>query len=254
MTGELYATGAGLALGYWGRPGLTAARFVADPYGHGRRIYRTGDLGHQTEDGLLEITGRADDQIKIRGFRVEPGEIEDLLTRRPDVREAAVTVHRTASGTSRLAAYVTTGGVAADTEAILSCLAEQLPAHMVPSTLDVLDALPLNTNGKVDRTALPAPAQAAPAPAPAGSDVPGSDVPGTGRPAAVERLVIAAIRDVVGVDGVGRHDNFFRIGGNSLSAVRVAMRLTRETGTRVPPQLVFRAKTPSAIAEQLLQR
>ncbi|MET9362688.1 amino acid adenylation domain-containing protein [Streptomyces sp. NPDC006632] len=254
VTGELYATGAGLALGYWGRPGLTAARFVADPYGHGRRIYRTGDLGHQTEDGLLEITGRADDQIKIRGFRVEPGEIEDLLTRRPDVREAAVTVHRTASGTSRLAAYVTTGGVAADTEAILSCLAEQLPAHMVPSTLDVLDALPLNTNGKVDRTALPAPAQAAPAPAPAGSDVPGSDVPGTGRPAAVERLVIAAIRDVVGVDGVGRHDNFFRIGGNSLSAVRVAMRLTRETGTRVPPQLVFRAKTPSAIAEQLLQR
>ncbi|MFG3282169.1 amino acid adenylation domain-containing protein [Streptomyces sp. NPDC048111] len=247
-TGELYATGAGLALGYWGRPGLTATRFVADPYGHGRRLYRTGDLGHRGEDGLLEITGRADDQIKIRGFRVEPGEIEDLLTRRPDVREAAVTVHHDATGTSRLAAYITTSGAATDTEAVLGCLAEQLPAHMVPSTLDVLDALPLNSNGKVDRRALPAPARtAAPAPAPSGT-------PETGRTGAVERLVIAAISEVVGVEAVDRHDNFFRIGGNSLSAVRVAMRLTRETGTRVPPQLVFRAKTPSAIAEQLLQR
>ncbi len=244
VTGELYATGAGLALGYWGRPGLTASRFVADPYGHGRRLYRTGDLGHRGEDGLLEITGRADDQIKIRGFRVEPGEIEDLLTRRLDVREAAVTVHRNAAGTSRLAAYITTGGAPVDTEAVLSCLAEQLPAHMVPSTLDVLDALPLNTNGKVDRRALPAPAQAA---APA-------RIPGNGRTGTVERLVIAAIREVVGVEAVDRHDNFFRIGGNSLSAVRVAMRLTRETGTRVAPQLVFRAKTPSAIAEHLLQR
>ncbi|MFD7828634.1 amino acid adenylation domain-containing protein [Kitasatospora sp. NPDC059803] len=241
VTGELYASGGGLAYGYLGRPGLTAERFVASPFGApGERIYRTGDLGYVSAGGLLEVTGRIDDQVKIRGFRVEPGEIEDALTRHPAVQEAAVTVHEPAPGDHRLAAYVTVGADAPDPEVLLDHLAGLLPEHMVPATLDVLDALPLNHNGKVDRKALPAPA---------------------GRRAAArdplteaERLVAEAMCEVLDLTEVGREDNFFRIGGNSLAAVRVAMRLSRETGTRVPPQLVFRARTVSAIAERLAAR
>ncbi|MFE4515307.1 amino acid adenylation domain-containing protein [Kitasatospora sp. NPDC056783] len=242
VTGELYASGGGLAHGYVGRPGLTAERFVASPFGApGERLYRTGDLGHVNADGLLEVTGRIDDQIKVRGFRVEPGEIEDALTRHPAVREAAVTVHEPAPGDRRLAAYVTVGADAPGPDALLDHLAALLPEYMVPATLDVLEALPLNHNGKVDRKALPAPAgrraEAAPDPL-----------------TEAERLVADAMREVLDLAEVGREDNFFRIGGNSLAAVRVAMRLSRETGTRVPPQLVFRARTVSAIAERLAAR
>ncbi|MFJ9607447.1 amino acid adenylation domain-containing protein [Kitasatospora sp. NPDC101176] len=241
VTGELYASGGGLAYGYLGRPGLTAERFVASPFGApGERLYRTGDLGHVGADGLLEVTGRIDDQVKIRGFRVEPGEIEDALTRHPAVREAAVTVHEPAPGDRRLAAYITVGAGAPGPDALLDHLAGLLPEHMVPATLDVLDALPLNHNGKVDRRALPAPA--------------GRRAAATEPLTGAERLVADAMREVLDLAEVGREDNFFRIGGNSLAAVRVAMRLSRETGTRVPPQLVFRARTVSAIAERLAAR
>ncbi len=241
VTGELYASGGGLAYGYTGQPGLTAARFVANPWGRpGERLYRTGDLGHRTADGLLEITGRVDDQIKIRGFRVEPGEIEDLLCRHPAVRESAVAVHEPAAGDLRLAAYVTTGPERPDVADLLEYLAGRLPEYMVPATVDFLDALPLNQNGKIDRAALPAPS--------------GTVAGGEGELNRGERLVADAMREVLGLDSVGRDDNFFRIGGNSLAAVRVAMRLSRETGSRVAPQVVFRAKTVSAIAERLAAR
>ncbi|MEC4570669.1 amino acid adenylation domain-containing protein [Streptomyces sp. CMAA1738] len=245
-TGELYAAGGGLALGYVGRPGLTAERFVASPFGApGERLYRTGDLGHRTAEGVLEITGRIDDQVKIRGFRVEPGEIEDALTRHPSVGEAAVSVHEPAAGDRRLAAYVTAAAGATpapDPDALLDHLAGLLPEHMVPATLDVLDALPLNQNGKVDRRALPAPAErSAAAPAdPLTRD---------------QRLVADAVRDVLKLaEDPGPDADFFRIGGNSLAAVRVAMRLSQETGTRVPPQVVFRGRTVAAIAERLAPR
>ncbi|AWI32129.1 non-ribosomal peptide synthetase [Streptomyces tirandamycinicus] len=241
-TGELYASGGGLALGYVGRPGLTAERFVASPFGApGERLYRTGDLGHRTAEGLLEITGRTDDQVKIRGFRVEPGEIEDALTRHPSVREAAVTVHEPAPGDRRLAAYVTTaaGTPVADPETLLDHLSALLPEHMVPATLDVLDALPLNPNGKVDRRALPAPAERSAA-APADPLTP------------EQRLVADAVRAVLGLaEDLGPDADFFRVGGNSLAAVRVAMRLSQQTGTRVPPQAVFRGRTVGAIAERM---
>lgn len=241
VTGELYAAGGGLAYGYVGQPGLTAGRFVAHPHGRpGERLYRTGDLGHRTEDGTLEITGRIDDQFKIRGFRVEPGEIEDILNRHVDVRECVVAVHEPTPGDRRLAAYITTGPEPVAVDAILDCLSQRLPEYMVPATIDVLDALPLNANGKVDRRALPAPARER---RPAG---------GQEALAGAERLVAEAMREVLGIDQVGRDDHFFRIGGNSLAAVRVAMRLSRETGNRVPPHLVFRAKTVSAIAERLM--
>ncbi|MFJ4670087.1 amino acid adenylation domain-containing protein [Kitasatospora purpeofusca] len=241
-TGELYAAGGGLAHGYLGRPALTAERFVAAPFGApGERLYRTGDLGHRRPDGLLEITGRIDDQVKIRGFRVEPGEIEDALTRHPAVREAAVTVHEPAPGDHRLAAYVTLDADAGSIgpEVLLDHLAALLPEHMVPATVDVLDALPLNPNGKVDRKALPAPAERR-AGAQADPLTPG------------QRLVADAVRAVLELPGdLGPDDNFFRIGGNSLAAVRVAMRLSQETGTKVPPHVVFRGRTVGAIAERL---
>ena len=243
VTGELYCAGGGLAYGYIGQPGLTSTRFVASPWGGpGQRLYRTGDLGHRTEDGRLEITGRIDDQIKIRGFRVEPGEVEDALTRHPDVRECAVTVHEPAPGDRRLAAYVTTGPQRPGADALLEHLARHLPEYMVPATVDILDALPLNANGKVDRRALPAPVDP--------QDVPSAD----GDLNEGERIVAEAMREVLGLPAIGREDNFFRIGGNSLAAVRVAMRLTRETGSRVTPQTVFRAKTVGAIAERLATR
>ncbi|MFF4896120.1 amino acid adenylation domain-containing protein [Streptomyces sp. NPDC001068] len=249
VTGELYTSGCGLALGYTGRPGLTATRFVADPGGYGGRLYRTGDLGRRTADGTLEITGRADDQVKIRGFRVEPGEIEDVLTRHPGVREAVVTLYEPAPGDRRLAAYVTTvsdGSAPAGPDDLLRYLSGRLPEYMLPATVDVLAELPLNANGKADRRALPAPA----AVTAAGPDRDGSEGTG-GELVGRERLVADVMREILGLDEVGRHDSFFRIGGNSLSAVRVAMRLSRETGTRVPPQWVFRARTVSAIAELL---
>jgi len=241
VTGELYASGGGLAYGYIAQPGLTAARFVASPFGRpGERLYRTGDLGYRTADGVLEITGRADDQIKIRGFRVEPGEIEDALTRHPLVLQSAVTVHEPAAGDRRLAAYITAGPAAPDTGALLDHLAGLLPEHMLPATIDVLNELPLTRNGKVDRRALPAPS-----PHRGGTD---------GEPArlsALESLVSDAMCEVLGVNRLGRDDNFFRLGGNSLAAVRVAIRLSRDTGSRVPPHTVFRAKTVGAIAERL---
>ncbi|WP_049657064.1 non-ribosomal peptide synthetase, partial [Kitasatospora sp. MY 5-36] len=250
VTGELYATGGGLAHGYLGRSALTAERFVASPYGApGERLYRTGDLGHRTAEGLLEVTGRIDDQVKIRGFRVEPGEIEDALTRHPAVREAAVAVHEPAPGDRRLAAYVTVAAGAPGPDALLDHLAGLLPEHMLPATLDVLAALPLNHNGKVDRKALPAPAGR-----PAASDEDATADEAADPLTEAERLVAEAVREVLDLAEVGREDNFFRIGGNSLAAVRVAMRLSRETGSRVPPQLVFRARTVSAIAERLAAR
>ncbi|MFE3656909.1 amino acid adenylation domain-containing protein [Streptomyces sp. NPDC059165] len=241
-TGEFYAAGGGLALGYVGRPGLTAERFVASPFGApGERLYRTGDLGHRTAEGVLEITGRIDDQVKIRGFRVEPGEIEDALTRHSSVGEAAVAVHEPAQGDRRLAAYVTaaSGVPAPDPEELLHHLAGLLPEHLVPATIDVLDALPLNPNGKVDRRDLPAPAQR-PAVTPVDPLTPD------------QRLVADAVRAVLRLaDDLGPDADFFRIGGNSLAAVRVAMRLSQQTGTRVPPQVVFRGRTVGVIAERL---
>ncbi|MEV6974194.1 amino acid adenylation domain-containing protein [Kitasatospora sp. NPDC093806] len=252
-TGELYAAGGGLAHGYVGRPGLTAERFVASPFGPpGERLYRTGDLGHRRADGLLEITGRIDDQVKVRGFRVEPGEIEDALTRHPAVREASVTVHEPSPGDHRLAGYVTLAdGAEAGPDALFDHLAGLLPEHMVPATLDVLAALPLNANGKVDRRALPAPAER---PADRSAERPADRSAGAAADPLTpdQRLVADAVRAVLELaDDLGPEANFFRIGGNSLAAVRVAMKLSQQTGTRVPPHVVFRGKTVGAIAERL---
>ncbi|RSM48732.1 non-ribosomal peptide synthetase [Amycolatopsis balhimycina DSM 5908] len=233
--GELYATGDGLALGYVGQPGLTAERFLPDPLGPpGSRMYRTGDVGGRTPAGTLTITGRADDQVKIRGFRVEPGEVAAALARHPSVKDCAVVAH--AGG---LAAYLVARDTPPGYQDVCDHLATLLPDYMIPASVTALGTLPLTPNGKLDRAALPSPESVVVV------------VPAEPAVTAAERLVAAVWAEVLGVDAVGMDDSFFRLGGNSLAAVRVALRLSTETGTRVAPRLVFAARTVRALAQRL---
>ncbi|MFD8782846.1 non-ribosomal peptide synthetase [Kitasatospora sp. NPDC059599] len=225
VVGELYLAGPGLAHGYVGRPGLTAERFVADPTaGPGGRMYRTGDQARRGAGGLLEYVGRVDRQVKVRGFRIELGEVEHALARLEGVRAAAVTVYEPAPGDRRLAGYVT-GAV---TPAVLTeRLRATVPAHLVPSVITVLDAMPLTPNGKVDLAALPVPAAGAePAPAPDGSAASGSSE-GTG---GLADQVTEVWSTVLGVTGLVPTDDFFSLGGHSLAALRVVHLLRRRLG------------------------
>ncbi|MFF2044556.1 amino acid adenylation domain-containing protein [Kitasatospora sp. NPDC058170] len=226
--GELYIGGGSLAHGYWGRPGLTAGRFVADPYGPpGARLYRTGDVARRLADGGLEYVGRADFQVKLRGFRIELGEIENALSAHPDVDACVVTVHD-----DRLAAYVT-GREPADVRAFLG---RTLPEYMVPASVTVLDALPLTVNGKVDRAALPAPGLRV---ASAGD--------GHVDPRTPDEEAFAAVwSQVLGVEGIGVHDDFFHLGGDSIRAVQLAGAL-HERGWEVTLRDVFNAPTVAAL-------
>jgi amino acid adenylation domain-containing protein len=201
VAGELCLGGIGLARGYLDRPGLTAERFVADPHGQGARLYRTGDLVRWRADGQLEYLGRIDHQVKLRGLRIELGEIEAQLLAQPEVREAVVVAKD-----ARLIAYIS-GASQLDTEALRAQLSKHLPEYMVPAVFVQLDQLPLNANGKVDRKALPEPQHATRAyEAPQGE---------------IEEALAAIWADVLKLDRVGRHDNFFEIGGHSLAALRL---------------------------------
>ncbi|MFE7632674.1 non-ribosomal peptide synthetase [Kitasatospora sp. NPDC057518] len=213
VVGELYLAGPGLAHGYLGRPGLTAERFVADPVAAGERMYRTGDQARRDEGGRLEYVGRVDRQVKLRGYRVELGEVEHALARLAGVRAAAVTVHEPAPGDRRLAGYVTGAVTAAE---LTERLRATVPAHLVPSVITVLDALPLTPNGKVDLAALPAPAASASA---AESGAGGL----TGQVAEVWGTVL-------GVTGLRPTDDFFSLGGHSIAALRVVHLLRRRLG------------------------
>ncbi|HEX6355904.1 non-ribosomal peptide synthase/polyketide synthase [Actinophytocola sp.] len=223
VAGELYIAGAGLARGYLNRPGLTADRFVADPFGTpGSRMYRTGDVVRWTADGLLEYRGRADDQVKIRGFRIEPAEIEGALTRHPDVAEAVVVVLDD-QGRKRLVAYVTS--TVADVGDLRSWLKRSLPDYMVPSAFVVLAELPLSANGKVDRKALPAPAR-------------DEEARYTAPRGEVQTTLAEIWADVLGVDRVGVEDNFFELGGDSILSIQVVSR-ARRAGLRLTSQDLF---------------
>ncbi|MDI5972481.1 amino acid adenylation domain-containing protein [Streptomyces sp. SL13] len=239
VPGELLVGGTGLALGYLNQPELTARKFTTLRLaGATRRVYRTGDLARWLPDGRLEFAGRIDDQVKLRGYRIEPGEIEATLLTHDGLAAATVTIRDDGPGGRYLAAYtVPAGGTAPTASDLRAHLRLRLPDHMVPTTFTTLDALPLTPNGKVDRKALPAPdARQRP------------DTAHTPPRTAMERAVTAIWTDILGVDGIGVHDDFFELGGHSLLATQVTSRIRADLGTDVPVRTVFTASTPARLA------
>lgn len=240
VTGELYIAGEGVTRGYWAQPGQTAARFLPDPFADapGERMYRTGDLARWRRDGELDFVGRNDTQIKLRGFRVELGEIEAALCAHPAVRESAVAVHEAADGERCLVAYV----VAADdvpTAALREHLQRLLPAFMLPRAFVPLARLPLGPNGKRDLQALPAP------------DFQGLQRDYEPPQGALEHAVAALWSELFGLERVGRDDDFFELGGHSLLATRLVARLRRDLGREIALKTVFDAPTVRQFAAQL---
>ncbi|MFY1638255.1 non-ribosomal peptide synthetase [Solwaraspora sp. WMMB335] len=231
--GELYLAGPRVGRGYRRRPGLTAERFVADLDGAGGRMYRTGDLC-RLADGRLEYLGRRDGQVKLRGHRLELGEIEEVLARHPAVAEAVVVLHEDLWGAPGLVAYVRTREPV-EPAALRGHADGQLPAYMVPSAVVVLDRFPTTTNGKLDRGALAAPA------APLAGDVtPGDAAPANDEPAGpVERLIAGIWANVLRVARIGAEDNFFKLGGHSLLAIKLVAGVRKELGVRLPVKTVY---------------
>ena len=251
LPGDLYLAGDGLARGYLNRSALTAQRFVADPFAAaegrpGRRMYHTGDLARLAPDGQLECLGRVDRQVKVRGYRIEPGEIESLLLAHPAVGAAAVLARSAGPGDVRLFGYVTAAGgpgaPVADPDAaqLRAHLAGALPDYMVPAAIAVLAEMPLTASGKTDYRALP--------------DLDGSAGPGPGGPGgrtAMQEILCGLFAEVLGRPGaaVGPHEDFFALGGHSLLAAKLVSRLRSVLGVELPVRLLFQAPTPAGLAE-----
>ncbi len=256
VPGELLLGGAGLARGYLGRPALTAGRFVPDPFGpagrggrEGGRLYRTGDRVRFLPDGRLEFLGRLDHQVKVRGFRIEPGEVERALRAHPSVADAVV-VARGEGADRMLVGYLVpdpgAGSGPAPMAEIRAFLGARLPDYMVPSVFVSLDALPLTPNGKVDRGALPEP----------GSGRPDLRAEYVAPETEVENVLATLWSEILGVERIGIHDSFFELGGHSLKATEVLLRVRELFGVEVPVHELFERPTISglemAIADALL--
>ncbi|WP_275580485.1 non-ribosomal peptide synthetase [Mycobacterium riyadhense] len=239
VAGELYVAGDAVGCGYWRRPGLTASRFVACPFGgagaQGKRMYRTADLVRWRADGQLEYVGRTDEQVKVRGFRIELGEVTAALAGLDGVTQAAVVVREDQPGDKRLVGYVC-GAV--DVTGLRAVLAERLPAHMVPAAVVAIDELPLTVTGKLDKRALPAP-----------------DYSAAGRyraPATPTEEVLADIyAEVLGLDRVGVDDSFFDLGGDSLLGMRAIAAINASLGAHLPVRILFDAPTVAGLSQQL---
>ncbi|MGV9632823.1 amino acid adenylation domain-containing protein [Nocardia rhamnosiphila] len=239
--GELYVSGPGVARGYLGRHGLTAARFVASPYGRrGERMYRTGDLVVADRTGRLRFLGRADDQVKLRGFRIELSEIDHVLRGHPGVRSALTVVHTDAHARQRLAAYLVADRTV-DPAAVRAAVRGQLPAYMVPDAVTVLPEFPKTPAGKLDRKALPEPVFL--------NTGTTSRAPAT----EAERRVAEVFSEVLGCAVTGAEDPFFDLGGNSLLATRLVGELYDRFGVDLPVRTVFEAPTVAALTEELLR-
>jgi amino acid adenylation domain-containing protein len=240
VPGELFAGGAALARGYLARPALTAEKFIPDPFGAaGSRLYRTGDRARWLPDGVLEYLGRTDFQVKIRGFRIEPGEVEAVIGTHPQVREAAVAV-RGEGAEKRLVAYVVPAeGWTAQTAELRAHVAEHLPDYMVPAAWVVLERMPLTPSGKVDRRALPEPAD----------DVADEGAEGPRGP--VEQVLAGLWMELLGARRVRRSDSFFELGGHSLVATRLVSRIRKALGVELPLKRLFAAPTLAGLAQQV---
>jgi amino acid adenylation domain-containing protein len=247
VVGEIYIGGAGIARGYLSRPEVTGERFLPDPFSADlqARMYRTGDLGRWQPDGIIEYLGRNDHQVKIRGFRIEPGEIEAQLLRHPEVKEAVIIMREDVPGEKRLVAYLTRRAAGdPSVETLRTYLRATLPEHMVPTAFVMLESLPLTPNGKLDRHALPIPELRAYArqeyDAPQG---------------AIEETLAAVWSEVLRVQQVGRHDNFFALGGHSLLGMKLITKIAEILGIQPPMVTIFRYPTVREMAqlvEQLL--
>jgi aspartate racemase len=244
VSGELFIGGDGLARGYWRRDELTAEKFIADPFSAepGARLYRTGDLARWRRDGVIEFLGRTDNQIKLRGYRIEPGEIETALKRQPEVLDSAVMVREDTPGEKRLVAYVVRKQSASpefDQSAVIAALKKSLPDYLVPSAIVALPALPRTPNGKVDRNALPVPR----------SEKPAGELETPRTP--LEEKIAVIWRDVLGVEQVGMTDNFFDLGGHSLSGLRLVNQLREALGEHLALAIVFEAPTVARMVDLL---
>jgi natural product biosynthesis luciferase-like monooxygenase protein/amino acid adenylation domain-containing protein len=242
ITGELYVGGAGLARGYLNRPGLTAERFLPDPFAEipGQRVYRTGDRGRWRTDRNLEVHGRLDEQIKLRGYRVEPGEIELVLREQPGVRQAVVMVREDEPGSQTLVAYVVPDGTPPFAHELKASLRERLPVHMVPSVIVFLEQLPLTINGKLDRHALPAVQE------------PVTNAhEGNGPRTAIEEIVAGIWEQVLRLGKVSLHENFFDAGGHSLLATQVISRARKAFNVDVPLSTFFEFPTIAGLARSV---
>ncbi|MFP2932073.1 amino acid adenylation domain-containing protein, partial [Pyxidicoccus sp. 3LG] len=248
VPGELYVGGDGLARGYLGRPALTAERFVPDPFSGeaGARLYRTGDRVRWGAAGTLEFVGRVDAQVKVRGVRIEPGEVEAALSQHASIHEAVVLVREDVPGDARLVAYCVPAapeGSGLDIPALRAFLSERLPPHFVPSAFVALPALPLTPGGKVDRKALPRPDATAVAS--------GGSAAGPESLTLFQQRVAAIFRELLNLERVGLHDDFFALGGHSLLATRIVSRVRATFGVELPLRTVFAAPTVARLTEQV---